>query len=106
MPPAGLHRQVVFGGLRLSLYDPVKHYYQGALGEGLGTKVLSALTTGALAITVARPTELVKASTRGESNGCNCSRTGPVAYGGSNVEAQVGLSQLPETGQRLQGADT
>ncbi|GAB4818216.1 hypothetical protein N2152v2_005262 [Parachlorella kessleri] len=35
----GLHRQVVFGGLRLSLYDPVKHYYQGALGEGLGTKV-------------------------------------------------------------------
>jgi len=58
----GLHRQCLYGGLRIGLYDPIKKMYQGD-AEGaptLGVKIAAALTTGALAITVANPTDLVK----------------------------------------------
>lgn len=27
--PAGIHRQILFGGLRIGLYDPVKKFYCG-----------------------------------------------------------------------------
>ena len=67
LPSAGLHRQVVFGGLRLSLYDSVKRFWiaEGAAEGALVTKILAALTTGAVAIAVASPTDLVKVSTPG-----------------------------------------
>ncbi|PON36922.1 Mitochondrial brown fat uncoupling protein [Parasponia andersonii] len=65
----GLHRQCLFGGLRVGLYEPVKTLYVGKDFVGdvpLTKKILAALTTGALAITVANPTDLVKVRLQAE----------------------------------------
>lgn len=59
----GVHRQCLFGGLRIGLYDPVKSLYVGKDFKGdapLHLKIAAGLTTGALAITIASPTDLVK----------------------------------------------
>lgn len=59
----GLHRQCLYGGLRIGLYDPVKILFVGDNFVGtipLYKKILAALTTGALAIAIANPTDLVK----------------------------------------------
>ncbi|XP_020086922.1 mitochondrial uncoupling protein 2-like isoform X1 [Ananas comosus] len=65
----GLHRQCVYGGLRIGLYEPVKVFFAGDnfMGDiSLLTKILAALTTGALAIMVANPTDLVKVRLQAE----------------------------------------
>lgn len=64
----GLQRQVIYGGLRIGLYEPVKNIITGGKTEGdnLGVKVLSGLATGALAISVASPTDLVKVRMQAE----------------------------------------
>ncbi|XP_042512336.1 mitochondrial uncoupling protein 1 [Macadamia integrifolia] len=65
----GLHRQCLFGGLRIGLYEPVKSLYVGSDFVGdvpLTKKILAGLTTGALAITVANPTDLVKVRLQAE----------------------------------------
>ena len=56
-------RQCLFGGLRIGLYDPVKTLYVGKDWKGdvpFHLKVAAGLTTGALAICIASPTDLVK----------------------------------------------
>jgi solute carrier family 25 uncoupling protein 8/9 len=58
-----MHRQILFGGLRIGLYEPVKSLYVGKdyVGDiSLGTKIAAGLTTGALGIAIASPTDLVK----------------------------------------------
>ncbi len=63
---AGLHRQVLFGGLRIGLYEPVKRLYMGkrpADQAPLHLKIAAGMTTGALAICIASPTDLVKVQT-------------------------------------------
>ncbi|KAI3914867.1 hypothetical protein MKX01_018036, partial [Papaver californicum] len=65
----GLHRQCIYGGLRIGLYEPVKSLYVGSDFVGdvpLSKKILAALTTGALAIAVANPTDLVKVRLQSE----------------------------------------
>eukprot|EP00892_Ulva_mutabilis_P002082 jgi/Ulvmu1/11875/UM081_0033.1 len=65
----GLHRQCLFGGLRIGLYEPVKELYMGKDFKGdapLLTKIAAGLTTGALAITIASPTDLVKVRMQAE----------------------------------------
>ncbi|XP_057843226.1 mitochondrial uncoupling protein 1 [Cryptomeria japonica] len=65
----GLHRQCLFGGLRIGLYEPVKNLYVGKDHVGdvpLHKKILAALTTGAVGITVASPTDLVKVRLQAE----------------------------------------
>ncbi|KAG6603605.1 mitochondrial uncoupling protein 1-like [Cucurbita maxima] len=65
----GLHRQCVYGGLRIGLYEPVKTFYVGSDFVGdvpLSKKILAALTTGALGITIANPTDLVKVRLQAE----------------------------------------
>lgn len=59
----GLHRQFLYGGLRIGLYEPVKVFISGGFYVGdvsIFSKILAALITGALAIAVANPTDLVK----------------------------------------------
>ncbi|RCV32428.1 hypothetical protein SEVIR_7G036800v4 [Setaria viridis] len=59
----GLHRQFLYGGLRVGLYEPVKAFFVGGTAVGdvsLISKILAALTTGVIAIVVANPTDLVK----------------------------------------------
>ena len=50
----GIHRQVLFGGLRIGLYEPIKDLYVGKDHVGdvpLHLKVAAGLTTGAVGIT-------------------------------------------------------
>ncbi|XP_050380788.1 mitochondrial uncoupling protein 1-like [Argentina anserina] len=66
---AGLHRQCIYGGLRLSLYEPIKTLYVGEDFVGdvpFVKKILAALTLGAIAITMANPTDLVKVRLQAE----------------------------------------
>ncbi|KAD4584595.1 hypothetical protein E3N88_22196 [Mikania micrantha] len=65
----GLHRQFIYGGLRISLYEPVKVFCAGGniLGDvSLFQKIVAALITGAIAITLANPTDLVKVRLQAE----------------------------------------
>lgn len=65
----GLHRQVINGGLRIGLYDPVKRLIVGKDHVGdvpLLAKIGAGLATGAIAICVASPTDLVKVRMQGE----------------------------------------
>jgi solute carrier family 25 uncoupling protein 8/9 len=61
---AGLHRQILFSGIRVGLYQPVKNLITGDLPEGqnplLYQKMMAASITGAIGITVANPTDVVK----------------------------------------------
>ena len=61
---AGLQRQIVFAGLRIGLYVPVRTLIAGELKPGenpsLGTKILAAMATGTIGIAFANPTDLVK----------------------------------------------
>lgn len=61
---AGLQRQMVFAGLRIGLYLPVRNVIAGELKPGenptLGVKILAGLITGAFGICVANPTDVVK----------------------------------------------
>lgn len=57
----GLQRQVIYGGLRIGLYDPVKKFCtEVAGGDSLGVKIAAGLLSGAIGITIASPTDLVK----------------------------------------------
>ncbi|CAH9103425.1 unnamed protein product [Cuscuta europaea] len=65
----GLHRQCLFGGIRIGMYEPVKNLYVGKdhVGEvPLTKKILAGLTTGALGIAIANPTDLVKVRLQSE----------------------------------------
>ena len=60
----GLQRQFVFAGLRIGLYVPIRDVITGPLAPGqnptLLQKILAGMTTGALGISVANPTDVVK----------------------------------------------
>ena len=65
----GLHRQCLFGGLRIGLYEPVRNFYAGKDFKGdapFHIKVAAGLTTGAFAISIASPTDLVKVRMQAE----------------------------------------
>lgn len=63
----GLSRQLIFASLRLGMYEPIRNFYYENL-EGGGdvtkssiiTKVFAGLTTGALAMCVAQPADVIK----------------------------------------------
>lgn len=60
----GLQRQFVFAGLRIGLYVPVRDVITGPLAPGqnptLLQKIAAGMATGAMAISVANPTDVVK----------------------------------------------
>ncbi|KAI4373419.1 hypothetical protein MLD38_011545 [Melastoma candidum] len=64
----GLHRQFLYGGLRIGLYGPVKYFLVGSDFEEatLFQKIMAAMLTGAIAIIVANPTDLVKVRLQAE----------------------------------------
>uniref|UniRef100_A0A3Q2H0A0 Uncoupling protein 2 n=1 Tax=Equus caballus TaxID=9796 RepID=A0A3Q2H0A0_HORSE len=58
---AGLQRQMSFASVRIGLYDSVKQFYtKGSEHAGIGSRLLAGSTTGALAVAVAQPTDVVK----------------------------------------------
>lgn len=60
----GLQRQFVFAGLRIGLYIPIRNAICGELKPGenpsLLQKIAAGMTTGAIGISVANPTDVVK----------------------------------------------
>lgn len=61
---AGLQRQVVFAGIRIGLYQPVRDMVVGELPPGrdppLYKKIAAGLITGFIGISVANPTDVIK----------------------------------------------
>ncbi|XP_001368096.1 putative mitochondrial transporter UCP3 [Monodelphis domestica] len=59
---AGLHRQMSFASIRIGLYDSVKQFYtpKGAENSSIIVRILAGCTTGAMAVTCAQPTDVVK----------------------------------------------
>uniref|UniRef100_A0A8D0W5A2 Uncoupling protein 3 n=1 Tax=Sus scrofa TaxID=9823 RepID=A0A8D0W5A2_PIG len=59
---AGLQRQMSFASIRIGLYDSVKQLYtpKGADHSSITTRILAGCTTGAMAVTCAQPTDVVK----------------------------------------------
>ncbi|MGH0118412.1 UNVERIFIED_CONTAM: hypothetical protein FKN15_023348 [Acipenser sinensis] len=58
---AGLQRQMAFASIRIGLYDSVKQFYSnGKESAGVGIRILAGCTTGAMAVSVAQPTDVVK----------------------------------------------
>lgn len=95
----GLHRQCLFGGLRIGLYDPVKQLYVGKDHVGdvpLLTKIAAGLTTGGLAICIASPTDLVKVRMQAEGKlPAGTPKKYPTAMGAySTIARQEGVAAL------------
>ncbi|KAK0147318.1 Mitochondrial uncoupling protein 2 [Merluccius polli] len=58
---AGLQRQMSFASVRIGLYDSMKQVYtRGSENAGIGARLLAGCTTGAMAVAVAQPTDVVK----------------------------------------------
>ncbi|XP_062870904.1 mitochondrial uncoupling protein 2 [Trichomycterus rosablanca] len=58
---AGLQRQMSFASVRIGLYDSVKQFYtRGSDHVGVGSRLLAGCTTGAMAVALAQPTDVVK----------------------------------------------
>ncbi|XP_061236797.1 putative mitochondrial transporter UCP3 isoform X1 [Bos javanicus] len=59
---AGLQRQMSFASIRIGLYDSVKQFYtpKGSDHSSIITRILAGCTTGAMAVTCAQPTDVVK----------------------------------------------
>lgn len=85
--------------IRIGLYEPVKGFYTDKLGVSDSTgstmfiRIISAITTGAIGISVAQPTDVVKIKMQAQNKG------GPVLYKNSihaykTIFATEGLAGL------------
>ena len=66
---AGIQRQMAFAPIRIGLYEPVRNFYVGKDHVGPPTvlqKIAAGLTTSAIGITVASPTDVVKVRLQAE----------------------------------------
>lgn len=66
----GLQRQFVFAGLRIGLYVPIRNLLCGPMEPGqnptLLQKIAAGLATGAIGISIANPTDLIKVRMQGQ----------------------------------------
>ncbi|XP_066574482.1 mitochondrial brown fat uncoupling protein 1 [Amia ocellicauda] len=66
---AGLQRQMSFASIRIGLYDTVKQLYTGGKDNaGIGIRILAGCTTGAMAVSIAQPTDVVKVRFQAQLN--------------------------------------
>ncbi|XP_061686142.1 mitochondrial brown fat uncoupling protein 1 isoform X2 [Syngnathoides biaculeatus] len=66
---AGLQRQVCFASVRIGLYDNVRDFYTGgAENAGVVMRILAGCTTGAMAVSFAQPTDVVKVRFQAQMN--------------------------------------
>lgn len=70
----GLQRQMCFCAVRIGCYDSVKQFYtekareHGYTGPAVLTRIAAGITTGALAVTCAQPTDVVKVRMQAQVN--------------------------------------
>ncbi|XP_060939479.1 mitochondrial brown fat uncoupling protein 1 [Limanda limanda] len=66
---AGLQRQVCFASVRIGLYDNVKNFYTGGTEHAsVLIRILAGCTTGAMAVSFAQPTDVVKVRFQAQMN--------------------------------------
>ncbi|XP_026158437.1 mitochondrial brown fat uncoupling protein 1 isoform X3 [Mastacembelus armatus] len=66
---AGLQRQLCFASIRIGLYDNVKNFYTGGKDNpGVLVRILAGCTTGAMAVSFAQPTDVVKVRFQAQVN--------------------------------------
>uniref|UniRef100_A0A4W4GDJ7 Dicarboxylate carrier UCP2 n=1 Tax=Electrophorus electricus TaxID=8005 RepID=A0A4W4GDJ7_ELEEL len=66
---AGLQRQMAFASIRIGLYDTVKSFYtRGKDNPNVGIRILAGCTTGAMAVSIAQPTDVVKVRFQAQMN--------------------------------------
>ncbi|CAI9617591.1 unnamed protein product [Staurois parvus] len=66
---AGLQRQMSFASIRIGLYDTVKLFYtNGKEKASIIHRIMAGCTTGALAVTIAQPTDVVKVRFQAQVN--------------------------------------
>jgi solute carrier family 25 uncoupling protein 8/9 len=62
----GLQRQLINASLRVGLYEPIRNFYGG--GDSLLRKIAAGLTSGAIGIAFANPTDVVKVRLQAQTN--------------------------------------
>lgn len=66
---AGLQRQTCFASIRIGLYDNVKNFYTGGQDNAnILIRILAGCTTGAMAVSFAQPTDVVKVRFQAQMN--------------------------------------
>ncbi|XP_037120921.1 mitochondrial brown fat uncoupling protein 1 [Syngnathus acus] len=66
---AGLQRQVCFASVRIGLYDNVRDFYTGGTpNASVLMRILAGCTTGAMAVSFAQPTDVVKVRFQAQMN--------------------------------------
>lgn len=66
---AGLQRQLCFASVRIGLYDNVKDFYTGGKDNpSVLVRILAGCTTGAMAVSFAQPTDVVKVRFQAQMN--------------------------------------
>ncbi|KAM9818591.1 mitochondrial brown fat uncoupling protein 1 [Syngnathus typhle] len=66
---AGLQRQLCFASVRIGLYDNVRDFYTGgAPNASVLMRILAGCTTGAMAVSFAQPTDVVKVRFQAQMN--------------------------------------
>ncbi|XP_010773706.1 mitochondrial brown fat uncoupling protein 1 [Notothenia coriiceps] len=66
---AGLQRQTCFASIRIGLYDNVKNFYTGGTDQAsILVRILAGCTTGAMAVSFAQPTDVVKVRFQAQVN--------------------------------------
>ncbi|XP_063074735.1 mitochondrial brown fat uncoupling protein 1 [Engraulis encrasicolus] len=66
---AGLQRQMCFASIRIGFYDNVKLFYTGGKDNAnIGIRILAGCTTGAMAVSFAQPTDVVKVRFQAQQN--------------------------------------
>jgi len=66
---AGLQRQLCFASIRIGLYDNVRDFYTGGKeNPSILVRILAGCTTGAMAVSFAQPTDVVKVRFQAQMN--------------------------------------
>ena len=68
---AGFQRQIVYASLRTGLYDPIKNLLCGKDFKGdipLYNRIIAGLSSGAIGILIANPTDVIKIRLQAEGN--------------------------------------
>ncbi|XP_051153104.1 mitochondrial uncoupling protein 2-like [Leptopilina boulardi] len=94
---AGLQRQMCFASVRLGLYDNVKNFYAGSTNGNsvnIFTRIASGITTGALAVLIAQPTDVVKIRLQAGNNGKSTVRYKSTLEAYKNIAVKEGVRGL------------
>ncbi|XP_033328620.1 dicarboxylate carrier UCP2 [Megalopta genalis] len=98
---AGLQRQMCFASIRLGLYDGVKSRYAGIIdgnnrsgSKNVSVRIAAGITTGAMAVLFAQPTDVVKVRLQAGSNGRSAVRYSSTLQAYKNIAAEEGTRGL------------